>query len=328
MRVSEAAQILGVDRNADKQAIDKAARQQIRKWHPDRWRNASEEEQKRAAEEYSKVSKAQKTLQHPETADPEVDDVPSHAPQAYGGGYATTTDPYASGGYSANGGRSQVQYEARFDPSQQGAGASSMGSPFDDVYPDASGGNQRAKYNSAKGFEDSFGAVPDSMEQALNMTHNESMERQYKQFADVMKLSMSAMASMMMFLVSFVMLLAVLRIVNVNGLVEAGSLGDGIASILPAVSTVPSMFTFGILTILALVKMVTYDAFIAPLLAGKIDTMTPSIICGIDMFLCGLIGYAVSSAWPVPRLAYGIMMLIGIVFAVVAVLIKLYRESR
>jgi hypothetical protein len=110
-------------------------------------------------------------------------------------------------------------------------------------------------------------------------------------------------------------------------LTDAGTFGAAVVSILPAVSSTPSVFTFGILTILALAKILSYDALIAPLLSRKIPTATPSFICGVDIVLCGIIGYAVSSAWLAPRLLYGMMVLFGILFSIVAVIIRLRREE-
>lgn len=322
MKLSEAARILGVDTNADKQTIEKAARQQIRKWHPDRWRNASEAEQKRAADEYSKVSKAQQTMQHPETADPELNDIPSPSystPQGFNFDTPARTP-------------NQTQYQpqrTQYQPQRQPATSPQASpNPFDSMFQEPAANSRRVKYNEATSFEDSFGAMPDTMEQTLNTMHNADIEAQYKQFADVMKMSMSILASLILFIVSFILLLGTLNIVNIMPLVGDGTLGAGLASILPVTSGVPSVFTFGILTFLALIKMLSYDAFIAPLLANKIEALVPSIICGIDIVLCGIIGYAVSSFWPVPRIMYGMMILVGALFIMASVLIKMHREAR
>lgn len=329
MRLSEAAAVLGVDQNADKQTIEKAARQQIRKWHPDRWRNASEAEQKKASEEYSKVSKAQQVMQHPETADPEIQDIPS--PSSYGHSQQQTY-PQGSGfpdGYDVD---AMFNPQSQYRPQPQRPTPQSpqrpSPSPFDSVYQGTANDNRRVKYNEATNFEDTFGAIPDTMEQQLNTMHNTETAKRYQQFADVMKMSMSVLASVVMFFVSFVLLIAMLGIVDVTPLASEGTFGGVMASILPATSGVPSVFTFGILTVMTLLKIISYDAFIAPLLARKISAVTPSVLCGMDLVLCGIVGYALSGAWPVPRFLYGTMILFGILFAIVAVVMKLQREAR
>lgn len=333
MRLSEAARVLGVAPDADKQTIDQAARQQIRKWHPDRWRNASEAEQKKAAEEYSKVSKAQQTLQHPETADPEVSDIPSPSRQAgYGGGPAGGASyggGYASGGYSSDAGsrRTQVQYDAQFRPDSRPTGTSGQWASFDDGYQGYGADSRPVKYNTATSFEDSFGAVPDTMEQTLNNMHNEEVTRLYRQTADFMKVSMSVIASVALFLSSLIQLFGMLGL-DIGGIVAEGSFGGSVASVLPATSAFGSIPKFGILVIIALVKMLTYDALIAPFLARKVPFLTPSLICGIDMIIWGMVGYGLSGAMPVSRVMYGFMILIGVLMAAVAYLVRLMKEAR
>lgn len=322
MRLSEAARILGVEENADKQTIEKAARQQIRRWHPDRWRNASEAEQKTAAEEYSKVSKAQQIMQHPDMADPEPRDVPSPSystPQ----GFNFDTPTYDTPRRNATQPRRQNQ-----DP-QFNRYTTDPFDGIDDIFQEESArDDRRIKYNEARTFEDSFGAVPDTMEQTLNTMHNADIERQYKQFADIMKLSMSVWASVLLFIVSFILLLGTLNVINLLPLVGEGTIGGGIASILPSTTDrVPSVLMFGLLSIIALIKMVTHDAFIAPLISSKVRVMTPSTLCGIDIIIWGIVGYAISSLWTVPRIMYASMILIGAIVIMASVLVRMQREA-
>lgn len=327
MRLSEASQVLGVSPDADKQAIEKAARQQIRKWHPDRWRNASEAEQKKAEEEYSKVSKAQQTLLHPDTADPEPRDIPSPSYQSQVNVPPTSFTPSsgrqsqsASGGYAT--GHGQGTYDTRFQGRNR---PSSTDDPFADAYtrPEP----QRPKYNTATSFEDMFGMAPDPMEQTLNRMHNEESESQYGQIADVMRASMSVVASLAMFLASLLMLLGTMNIVNVSGMAAEGTIGGAISSILPPTGHHPSIVTFALLCLLSVIKLLVYDTLIAPLIADRVRLLTPGMICGIDMMICGAIGYALSALWPVPRLVYGMIVFLGALLVIAAHLVRLVRAA-
>ena len=47
---------LGVAENASQEDIKKAFRKLSMKWHPDRWVNGTEEEKKKAEEEFKKIS--------------------------------------------------------------------------------------------------------------------------------------------------------------------------------------------------------------------------------------------------------------------------------
>lgn len=47
---------LGVSENATKEEIKKAYRALCMKWHPDRWVNGTEEEKKKAEDEFKKVA--------------------------------------------------------------------------------------------------------------------------------------------------------------------------------------------------------------------------------------------------------------------------------
>ena len=54
--------ILGVEKNADEDAIKKAYRKSALKWHPDKWVNASESEKKEAEEKFKEVAEAYSVL--------------------------------------------------------------------------------------------------------------------------------------------------------------------------------------------------------------------------------------------------------------------------
>ena len=58
--------ILGVDKNADTETIKKAYKKLALKWHPDRFSNASEKEQKEAEEKFKEISEAHDVLSNPE----------------------------------------------------------------------------------------------------------------------------------------------------------------------------------------------------------------------------------------------------------------------
>ena len=57
--------ILGVDKNADTETIKKAYKKLALKWHPDRFSNASEKEQKEAEEKFKEISEAHDVLSNP-----------------------------------------------------------------------------------------------------------------------------------------------------------------------------------------------------------------------------------------------------------------------
>ena len=58
--------ILGVDKNASEKDIKKAFRQLSLKWHPDKWVDKSEKEQKEAEEKFKKISEAYSVLSDPD----------------------------------------------------------------------------------------------------------------------------------------------------------------------------------------------------------------------------------------------------------------------
>lgn len=45
-------EILGVEKNASREEINKAYKKLCMKWHPDRWINATEEEKKNAEDKF------------------------------------------------------------------------------------------------------------------------------------------------------------------------------------------------------------------------------------------------------------------------------------
>jgi len=58
--------ILGVKRDASQDDIKKAFRKLSVKWHPDKWANSSEEEKKKAEDNFKKISEAYNTLSNPD----------------------------------------------------------------------------------------------------------------------------------------------------------------------------------------------------------------------------------------------------------------------
>lgn len=54
--------ILGIDRNANQEEINKAYKKLCMKWHPDRWVSATEEERKNAEEKFKEVNEANSIL--------------------------------------------------------------------------------------------------------------------------------------------------------------------------------------------------------------------------------------------------------------------------
>lgn len=54
--------ILGVNKDATQEDINKAYKKLCMKWHPDRWVNASEEDKKNAEEKFKEVNEANSIL--------------------------------------------------------------------------------------------------------------------------------------------------------------------------------------------------------------------------------------------------------------------------
>ncbi len=59
-------EILGVSKDATDEQIKKAYKKQAVKWHPDRWGDKSEAEQKKAEENFKEVAEAYEVLHDPQ----------------------------------------------------------------------------------------------------------------------------------------------------------------------------------------------------------------------------------------------------------------------
>lgn len=161
--------------------------------------------------------------------------------------------------------------------------------------------------------------VPDPMESGLNEMHNKDVERTYHQVADSFRATMSTVASGIMFVLSFLMLLALFRVINLEGLFAEGTLGGLLVSIFPTHGGTPTALTFGLLCVLMLVKQVTYDAFASYPLAHKVKMLSPSILFGIELLLLGFIGDSLTGFFALPHLVYLVMIILGIVTLLIAI---------
>ena len=117
---------LGVSENATQEEIKKAYRQLALKYHPDRWATASEEEKKKAEDEFKKVAEAYDTLGDEQKK------------QQYDSGYGSNDDVFGSN----SGG---------FDPFEAMRRAAGMGG-FGDFFS-GFGGQQRNTQNAPRNGE-------------------------------------------------------------------------------------------------------------------------------------------------------------------------------
>ena len=302
MTLQEAADILGVPIDSDKKVVDAAARNLIRKWHPDKWRNASPEEQKRASDQFMQITKAQKLLKNPDLA--EADDVPRRNP-------TNMPNPTNMGSPNA----ANMGFSTPFDSASPGTDPFKMDAP-----------SQRQRYNTATSFEDAFGQLPDPMETALSdMFESEGIGR-YRQTADAVRLTLSLTSSVVMFLISFFLFAMTIGIGNMNALVEPGTVGETLSSLFPAVGGVPTVLTFLILCLVAVLKAVIYDGLISYRISEHLQAVTPMALLGIESIVLGILGFILSGQWPVPRMMYGIFVLVGVVIVMLHVILRVTRR--
>lgn len=297
MTVQEAAEVLGIAPDSDKKAVDAAARELIRKWHPDKWRNASPGEQQKASEEFMRVTKAQKVLKNPETA---------AAPQADAAGSSPSSSTSTTGA---------SRETAAPRPQTQNV------NPFEIDVP-----NQRPRYNTATSFEDAFGQLPDSMETSLSEMFAQEAAMRYRQAADAVRLTLSVIPSVAAFIISFWLFAMSIGIGNMNELVAKGTAGEVLASLFPDGGK-PTELTFLIICLVVLAKAVIYDAFISYRIPEKVPAARSSLLVGIESVALGLLGLVLCGGWPAPRAMYGCLMLVGIVITAIHVVMRIVRHS-
>ena len=296
MTLSEAARTLGVGVDADRQAVDRAARQLIKRWHPDAWRNASPAEQRRAADEFMRVNKAQRIMHHPEEAEPE--------PSAY--------DAY--GGYQP-----QPSWSS-YAPVDTDPHAAAAGRP--------AGDGARARRGAATGIDDMFGQVPDTMEQTLNDMHNNEVTKRYRQVAVLIRLTSSAFASALMLGVSLFLMFVALGTADLPILPEDGSLASDLATLVPDVGGTPTALTFLALCVVMLLKMATYDAFFSYYLTRGGGRLNPTLLFGAEACALAVSGIMLAGAMPIAKSAYTLMLVVGIAAACGGVALAIWRDAR
>lgn len=302
MTLQEAADILGVPIDSDKKTVDAAARTLIRKWHPDKWRNASPEEQKRASNQFMRITKAQKILKNPESAG--ADDVAQHNPTNMPGSGDMSYPNAATSGFATPS-----------DPRTTGV------NPFEMDVP-----NQRQRYNTATSFEDAFGQLPDPMETSLSEMFASEVTGRYHQRADAIRLTLSLISSVIMFAISFYLFFTTI-VGNMNAMVAEGTVGEKLSTLFPVAGGEPTVITFLILCLVAALKAVMYDGLISYRIAERLQAVTPITLLGIESIVLGVIGLILSGKWPVPRMMYGILMLVGIVAVVIQAILRLTRHA-
>lgn len=187
MTRAEAAAILGLPENADKQAVNTAVRKLTVKYHPDSVQDKSPAEQAKAEEMFKKVNQAKKVmLAPPEKSQPAPAPSPSRPQQR------SNTQ---SGGYYSQGRVNQPTTDPFAD----------MGSFTREEY---TSNKSRTKYNTATSFESNIPRTADNEESILNEMYEAETKTRYKRRGDIVRATLSLVPTTVFLILAFYQLFA------------------------------------------------------------------------------------------------------------------------